>query len=121
MSVQCVGQLLIRPMYFAKAGDKRDWHGHTFDHITAIWTGGLRANINNRDGSRHRDSGDYYAPKNGMKGVHARPCLINIPHDCDHELIALEDHTHAGCMYFHRDPDSKEVIPEFNGWIEAAS
>ena len=117
MSVQCVGQLLIRPMYFAKKGDKRSGHTHNFDHVTAIWTGGLRVIIKTPKGKLISDN-EHYAPD--MKGRDARPCLINIKADLWHELIALRDYTCAGCLYFHRDPDSKEVIPEFNGWAEAA-
>jgi hypothetical protein len=106
-------------MYFEKEGEVRDKHEHTFDHVMAIWTGGIRVEIETPDGHRHPDSGDYYAPD--MKGLYARPCLVNIRKECKHKLTSLRERTHAGCLYFHRDPDTGEPVEEFNGWMQAAT
>ncbi len=123
--VQCVGEMLIRPMFFEEVNDKINGHSHSFPHITGIWTGGLHVIFKELvDPSDIRslriiDEGDYYAPD--MKGVFSRPCLINIKAEIHHTLIALRKNTAAGCMYYHRDPDTELVIPEFNGWMKAAT
>lgn len=119
MSVSCetweeepFGNLYIRKMKFANAGDYMEGHQHTFDHVTTIFKGKVLV--------------VYKSAKDGVIGArvvsapdHAKQSVrgegyVTIKKDVHHLIIALEPNTEAWCMFAHRDHHG-EVVQDFRG------
>jgi len=94
------GNIYIRPVHLARAGDECGNHAHNFDHTTIILKGAVRIA---KDGIDQ----EFFAPSH---------CLIE--KGIRHLIVALEDDTEFWCVYSHRSPQG-EVVQEFNGWLEA--
>ena len=100
------GNLFIRPMCGAKAGDiVTESHSHNFDHTTSLFKGSLRIEATLRDGTTVVREGK--APSHWL-----------IKANVAHKLTALEDDTVAWCVYSHRSPQG-DVVVEYDGWDKA--
>lgn len=117
------GNVYVRPMFFAKAGDRVEGHCHNYDHMTSIDTGAVLA----RSWSEEWSDGPP-----GEDGVATRVCRrvdireetyraqseITIPAKRVHEFTALVDGTSARCIFAHRDYQG-EVVPVYQGIVAA--
>lgn len=106
------GNVFIRPMILAKAGDVVQGHAHNFDHTTIVFSGSVRIEAKTPDG-REIDRVFKSPRPDWAGGSHA---LIKA--EVAHKITALEDNTIAWCVYAHRDPQG-EVWQEYNGWQDA--
>jgi hypothetical protein len=86
------GNLFVRQVVFAEAGDWLPGHEHRFDHMTFVGRGGVRV---------HRD--DAVAPDRTVWA----PAFIETPARMRHSLHALEDDTVAWCIFAVRDVDGQ--------------
>jgi quercetin dioxygenase-like cupin family protein len=99
------GNVFIRPVSLARAGDVTAGHAHHFDHTTIVLSGGIRVRADLPDG-RTIDR-EFHAPAH---------CLILA--GVEHEITALADDTAYWCVYSHRTPQG-EVSQVYTGWEEA--
>jgi len=115
-----LGNIFIRTMYFEKAGQMVDGHRHHFDHVTLVLSGGVRVRYHKEEAGQLVLQGEreFWAPKQ-MNGDGGQEAQVLIKKDVHHEITALEDHTHCWCVFAHRDPNTGEVIQEWNGWMKA--
>jgi hypothetical protein len=99
------GNIFLRPMEFAKAGDSIIGHAHNFDHTTYVPRGALRFELVEplttfADGT--------VATWNVLKTVEKRAvdprnwALIRA--HAYHRITALEDDSRGHCIYSHRIP-----------------
>lgn len=103
------GNIFIRPMEFAKAGDIVDGHTHNFDHTTYVVRGAVRIEQLDEMGNVLRAVDK--AAVDGHNWVLIKASVV-------HRITALSDNTLAHCIYAHREPQG-EVVQEANGWLEA--
>lgn len=89
------GNIYIREMALAKAGDIINGHTHNFDHTTYVVRGSVLVESLNADGTvkqsaikRAQDGHNWVLIKAGVK----------------HRITALEDSCMAHCVYSHRTP-----------------
>ena len=99
------GNIFIRPMEFAKAGEINPGHKHNFDHTTIVFTGSVHVAATLPDGSVKE--GDFTAPS-----------YFLVRKDVLHEIKATSDNTVCWCVYSHRTPQG-DVVQVFDGWQEA--
>ena len=86
--------VFIKAMDFVKAGDRKLFHKHAYDHLTLIIAGALEIRCD------------------GKVGRFRAPHLFMTPKDGVHQFIALEDHTLVSCIHALRDPDKgDDIIP----------
>lgn len=104
------GNIYIRPMLFGEIGSKIGGHKHNFDHVTMLWRGTVIMRATLPDGKKIAKT---YEAVDG-------PLFITIKAEVEHEFTALVPNSLAFCIYAHRDIDG-EVVPRFNGWMEAYS
>ena len=116
MGMFVCGELAFRPMYFPKKDSPPcEGHSHHFDHVTIVFSGAVRVECRHSDGTLEpRVSSDYYAPQTPSRGN--QPCVINIRKEYSHKITPLMENTYCGCVYFHRNPETGEVVSEPNGW-----
>lgn len=100
------GNVYIREMAFASAGDVVEGHRHNFDHTTYVARGALLIESLNDDGTvrkavtkRAADGRNWALIKAGVL----------------HRLTALEDNSMGHCIYAHRNPQG-DVVEHFDGW-----
>lgn len=99
------GNIFVREMYFAKAGDVVEGHRHNFDHTTYVARGALRIESLADDGSV-------------LRSVEKRAGGLNfvlIKAGVQHRITALEDDSMGHCIYAHRTPQG-DVVQEYDGW-----
>ena len=99
------GNIFIRPMKFAKAGEKREGHKHNFDHTTIVFKGAVHVSAKLPDGRVIER--DFRAPAHFL-----------VKAEVEHEISALADETEAWCVYAHRTPQG-DVVQDYTGWEEA--
>lgn len=99
------GNIFIRPMKFAKAGEKRPGHTHNFDHTTIVFKGAVKVRATLPDGRQIER--DFAAPSHFL-----------VKAEVVHEITALADDTEAWCVYAHRNAQG-DVVQEFTGWEDA--
>ena len=99
------GNIFIRPMRLALAGDKIDGHTHQFDHTTIFFRGAFRVHATLPSGAVIQR--DFAAPAH---------CLIRS--DVTHEIVALVDDSEFWCVYSHREPQG-DVSLVNTGWDAA--
>lgn len=99
------GNIFIRPMQFAKAGEKREGHTHNFDHTTVVFKGAVHVKAKLPNGTVIER--DFAAPGHFL-----------VKAEVEHEITALADDTEAWCVYSHRNAQG-EVVQEFTGWEDA--
>lgn len=116
-----LGNIFVRTMFFEKKGDMVSGHTHNFDHVTLVLTGGVRIKYSKEEYGRMVIQGEreFWAPKQ-MQGDGGQEAQILIKKDVHHEFTALEDRTHCWCVFSHRDPDTGEVVEQWNGWTDAS-
>lgn len=90
--LSCAGNLWLRQMHFAKAGDANEGHVHNYDHMTLLAYGSVRVHV---DGN----TTDFKAPHS-----------IFIIKGKSHYIEALEDNTVAYCVHALRDKDTAEIL-----------
>lgn len=100
-----LGNLQIRPVKLAKAGDTIDGHEHEFDHTTFVWKGRVHIHATCKEGCN-------------KEGEFAVPSAVLIKKEWRHTITALEDDTEFWCVYSHRTPQG-DVVQEWNGWDTA--
>jgi quercetin dioxygenase-like cupin family protein len=105
------GNIYIRAGVIKKRGQKIKGHKHNFDHVTIVRRGRMAIRSLKDDGTVEREViKDDKSLNYGHILIKAGVC---------HELEALEDDTVYWCIYAHRDPITGEVIPTYEGWMEA--
>ena len=87
-------------------GEVVESHAHNFDHATWITRGSYRIEAVLPDGTRRN-------------GVFKAFNMVEIKAGVEHKLTALEDGSEYFCIYPSRNPETGEVVQEFNGWDEA--
>jgi quercetin dioxygenase-like cupin family protein len=90
--LSCAGNLWLRQMHFAKAGDANEGHVHNYDHMTLLAYGSVRVHVNG-------NTTDFKAPHS-----------IFIQAGKSHFIEALEDDTVAYCVHALRDKDTEEIL-----------
>lgn len=88
----CAGNLWLRQMHFAKAGDANEGHVHNYDHLTLLAHGSVRVHVNGK-------TTDFKAPQ-----------MVFITRGQSHYIEALEDGTVAYCVHALRDKDTEEIL-----------
>jgi quercetin dioxygenase-like cupin family protein len=53
--------------------------------------------------------------------VRSAPTFFPVEAGDRHEFVALENGTIIHCLFVPRDPTTGEIVPEWNGWMEAAN
>lgn len=84
------GNLWLRQMYFAKAGDRNEGHEHNFDHMTLLAHGSVNVHVE------------------GNVTKFTAPNMILITKGKRHFVEALEDGTIAYCVHALRNAESEE-------------
>ncbi len=100
------GNIFIREMRFAKAGDVVDGHAHNFDHTTYCAKGALLVERLDADG-KPEASAELRAA-DGLNWLLIRAGVR-------HRITALEDASLGHCIYAHREPQG-EVVQQYTGW-----
>lgn len=103
------GNIFIREMRFAKAGDATSGHEHNFDHTTYCVRGALRVEALNAD--------DTVAQTTILRATDGL-CWALIKAGVRHRVTALEDLSIGHCIYSHRTPQG-DVTQEYTGWYKA--
>lgn len=110
MAIYVSGNIHIREMFFALAGVVVEGHAHNFDHTTYVIRGAVKIERLDADGNvvqivtkKASDGQNWVLIKAGVL----------------HRLTAMEDNSMGHCISSHRDPETGEVIADFNGWDEA--
>ena len=103
------GNIYIREMVLAKAGDTIDGHAHNFDHTTYVVRGAIQIERLDTDGNVIQT-----VEKRATKGYN----WVLIKAGTAHRITALEDNSLAHCIYSHRTPQG-EIVQEWDGWAEA--
>lgn len=88
--VTAAGNLWVRQMHFAKAGDRNEGHEHNYDHLTLLAYGSVRVHV---DGQ----ATDFKAPQ-----------MIFITKGKRHFIEALEDGVMAYCVHALRNKDAAD-------------
>lgn len=101
-----LGNVFVRPMAFARAGDVVEGHAHNFAHVTYVARGALRFERLRDDGSVERMVDRRASDGHNYVLIHA---------GVTHRIIALDDDSLGHCIYAHRNPQG-EVVQEFDGW-----
>ena len=99
------GNIFIRPVTLAKAGDVMDGHEHEFDHTTIVFTGRVHIHATCKEGCDKE--GEFSAPSHAL-----------IRKDWRHTITALEDNTVFWCVYSHTTPQG-EISQVYDGWAPA--
>jgi quercetin dioxygenase-like cupin family protein len=100
------GNIFLREMSFAKAGDVVEGHTHNFDHTTYIARGSVKIEKLDADGNPIQT-----VVKRAVDGHN----WVLILKDVCHRLTALEDNSMGHCIYSHRNPQG-EVVQIYEGW-----
>lgn len=108
MEYQC-GNIFIRPMTFAKAGDVVAGHAHKFDHTTYCARGALLVESLDEAG-KVKQSAELRASE-GLGWALIKAGVI-------HRITAMEDGSIGHCIYAHRTPQG-DVVQEYTGWAPA--
>jgi quercetin dioxygenase-like cupin family protein len=103
------GNVFIREMAFAKAGDVVEGHKHNFDHTTYVIRGALLIESLNEDGTVKQS-----AIKRAVDGRN----WVLIKANVSHRLTAQEDNSMGHCIYAHRTPQA-EIVQDYDGWTPA--
>lgn len=116
------GNIFIRPNRLRK-GESCEEHMHEFDHTTFFVRGQFRALRFER---AMRSPIEYATDKSGNPVWLLRDdrvfsagqwCLIQ--KNMLHKFECLSDEGEFACIYAHRDPQSGEVVQDYNGWSKA--
>lgn len=110
MEFWVAGNLGIRQMDFAKAGDFREGHDHNFDHTSYVPRGAARFELlDGKDGKVIR-----MVVKRASDGYN----WVTIEAGKWHRITAEEDNSLVQCIYAHRTPQG-DVVQEYDGWSPA--
>lgn len=93
------------------AGDVVEGHAHNFGHPTYCSAGALRL-----DQLAH-EGGPVVRSIKLTAGTQQR--FADVRAGVWHRITALVDGTLYDCFYPHRDADTGEVVPRYNGWDDA--
>lgn len=99
------GNVFIRSMTLAKAGDLTAGHTHNFDHTTIVFKGGIRITAKLPNGAE-------------IVREATAPAHFLIRAEVAHEIAALTDDTVYWCVYSHRDHQG-EVVQVYDGFADA--
>ncbi len=102
------GNVFFRAMEFHGIGSRVDGHTHTYDHVTYLVTGSvsLMAWDVGEDGQITGDP---------ETGVFEAPAQILIKARRAHSFVALTEHVRADCIFAVRDPETGQVLNEWDG------
>lgn len=103
------GNIFIRPMQFAQAGDVVQGHTHNFDHTTYVVRGSLLIEAVDAEGN---------VTKSVVKKASDGHNWVLIKAEVRHRITALEDNSLGHCVYAHRTPQG-DVVQEYDGWSDA--
>jgi quercetin dioxygenase-like cupin family protein len=95
IAAQTVDNVYIRMMEFQKTGDKCEGHAHTYNHVSLLASGSIKATT----------LGDSEKTE-----IHVAPKLIFIAKNIQHEFEALEPKTVLCCIHAVRDGNSVDSI-----------
>lgn len=96
------GNIFIRPMRFARAGEACQGHEHRFDHTSIVFKGAVRVNARLPDGRE-------------IERSFSAPAHFLVKKDVWHRIEATADDTEVWCVYAHRTPQG-DVVQEYTGW-----
>ena len=103
---QASGNIFMRKFRAQYAGQEIQGHTHNFDHTTIVFTGAVHVRGECPDGRIIEQ--DFHAPDSFL-----------VKKDVKHTITAIEDNTEYWCVYSHREPETGEVVQEYNGWGDA--
>lgn len=104
MSVRSIGGITIKDMYFAKAGEVRKGHCHTYDHCSMCIYGSARVEtykaVFTYPFDMHYEviSDVVYSAPQHVKNPNEVP-WVNIKAGVRHQITALMDGTYFWCVY----------------------
>lgn len=90
------GNVWIRKLYWPKAGDLHDGHGHRHDHISLLARGSVLCEVEGHE----------------PKEFHA-PTFITIDKNKHHKFTALEDETISFCIFAFNDDTGESAEEHF--------
>lgn len=123
---RALGNVFIRdPDGPLQTGFVMEGHTHNFDHVTyfpmgtwEVWR--LRLLVDKDGIPQKNDKGEDQWIE--MDRVIKRPGgYLLIEAGCRHGFKLLEGPGLYHCIFAHRDPQSHEVVQDWNGWYEATS
>ncbi len=97
------GNVNIRVMKCGKGERLFPPHKHNFDHVLILMQGSVLVKSTLPDGREieaTKDRGSYLLIRKGVA----------------HEGFGLEDYNEGWCIFAHRDPQTGNVLEEWNGW-----
>jgi hypothetical protein len=104
------GNIFLRRVQLAKAGDVLHGHTHNFDHTTFVVRGAVRVVATCEGGCMKPKVQDF------GEGQEFRHFLVQ--KHWTHEITALTDDVEFYCIYSHRTPQG-DVVQDATGWREA--
>jgi len=116
------GNCFVRPNHCDK-GQKITEHMHEFSHCTFFYAGSFDAKAWHHAVDEHGewlktdDGKDVWVLKFDRVFSAGQWCLIEP--NVKHEFTSREDGSSFACIYSHRDPQSEDVVQDYNGWIKA--
>lgn len=133
MELNC-GNVLVRPNWLEKAGDRIVGHAHNFDHCTVAIAGRIRVSKLEPDAAgdvhqleRGTDpvTGElferecrYRVVRTWERSIADRLPFVTIYAGVFHLIEALEDNSGFLCVYAHRNPQG-EITQHYDGWERA--
>lgn len=85
------GNIWLRKLYFAKAGDQHPGHRHQHDHVSILAQGSVAVRVEDVETQYHA------------------PAWIVVRKDREHTITALADETVWWCLYALRDADGQPL------------
>lgn len=121
------GNLFIRDMESMTARHEAGWkmsgHAHNFDHNTLIAQGRYRCRS---WGVLVNGFGDARLNEDGTPMLHlisdverGAGSVLFIDRNMHHDFECVEGPGLILCLYSHRDPQTGDVVQEYNGWTRA--
>lgn len=104
------GNIFIRPLELAQAGDMIDGHAHNFDHTTYIVKGSMLI--------EHLADDKITVLRAVTKKATDGQNWVLIRAGAYHRITALENETLGHCIYSHRNPQG-DIVEKYEGWVEA--
>lgn len=93
-----VGNLFVRRMDFAEAGDYVTGHDHGVDHVTFVSHGRVH----------------FQCAVTGRNEVIEAPAWVDTPARSRHQMTAVAPHSRAWCVFMNPDPSNQRDTTGFS-------
>lgn len=117
------GNIFVRETGMQQTGYTVDGHTHKFSHVTyfpsGTWEVWRLRRVTDADGVQQKDTDGEPLWVETDRRIVKPGNWLGIEADCRHGFKLLEGPGQYHCVYSHRDPDTGEVIEEYNGWSDA--